>query len=140
MSKVARELVTWNDPPGRLSRVHSRYSVEAFYRCKADYLARWLASYNPHHPEVIVWGAGRTTRKRAEMLLEKGVRIKAYIDIDPRKIGQRIHGRPVWSPQNMPEPQHCFVVSYVGRRGARDEVRANLQGAQYTEGRNFILC
>ncbi len=140
MSKIPQKLVTWNDPPERLSRTHSRYAVMAFYRCKAYYLARWLAKNNPHHREVVIWGAGRTTRKRAEMLEEQGARIKAFIDIDPRKIGQRVHGRPVWSADTLPPPEDCFIVSYVGRRGARADVRSRLQDAGYVEGANFLLC
>ncbi len=140
VSKTPEALVTWGDSPNRLSRVHSRYSTQAFYKCKAYYLARWLKANNPWHPEVVIYGAGRTTRKRAAMLEAEGIRIKAYIDIDPNKIGQRIHGRLVWSAQNLPEPGTCFVVSYVSRRGARDLVRRELNQNSYIEGRDFILC
>jgi len=61
--KVDEELVTWNDPPNRLSRTDERYSIDAFYKTKAEYLFKWLEKNNPHHPNVIIWGAGRVTRK-----------------------------------------------------------------------------
>ncbi|MFW5894067.1 MAG: glycosyltransferase family 2 protein, partial [Verrucomicrobiota bacterium] len=81
MAKVPEPLLTWNDPPGRLSRTNKRYSMTAFYKCKAEYLARWLARNNPLHPGIHVWGSGRLTRKRAELLVALGIRIDGYIDL-----------------------------------------------------------
>ncbi len=139
MAKVPETLVVWNDPPGRLSRTDSRYSPLAFYATKAEYLARWLARHNPRHPDIVLWGAGHESRKRAEFLVGHGVRITHYVDIDPRKIGQRIHDRPVLGPGQLPPPGTAFVVSYVGNRGAREEIRQRLDAKGYREGRHFIL-
>src|SRR2546425_6870649 len=69
MAKVPRVLLTWNDAPERLSRTDRRYDVEAFYRCKAFYLARWLKRHVDASRPLLVWGAGRPTRKRAEHLV-----------------------------------------------------------------------
>lgn len=140
MAKVDRVLLTWNDPPGRLSRHDPRYATEAFYRCKAPYLARWLARHvDPGRP-VWVWGAGRPTRKRAEWLVAQGVRIGAYLDIDPRKIGRRLAGRPVLSPDQLPAPSEVFVLGYVASRGARQLIRAQLQRRGFVEGRDFLMA
>ena len=62
--KVPQALLTWNDPPGRLSRTDPRYSPEAFYECKCHYLARWLKRERPKAGRIFLWGAGRPTRKR----------------------------------------------------------------------------
>ena len=140
MGKVEEELLLWNDPPSRLSRTDSRYSFRAFYRCKAEYLARWLSRHNPFHPDVVVWGAGRETRKRAEFLVEHGVTIRAYIDIDPRKIGNTIAERPVLAEEQLPEAGSCFVLSYVAARGAREDIRARLGRRGYTEGADFLAA
>lgn len=140
MAKVNRVLLTWNDPPGRLSRHDPRYATEAFYRCKAPYLARWLAQHvDPGRP-VWVWGAGRPTRKRAEWLVAQGVRIDAYLDIDPRKIGRRLAGRPVLSPDQLPEPSAVFVLGYVASRGARQLIRTRLCSRGFVEGRHFLMA
>ena len=140
MAKLPDPLLVWSDPPGRLSRTHSRYDADAFYRLKAKYLARWLADRNPRHPEVIVWGAGRRTRKRAEHLCTHGIRIAAYVDIDPRKIGQTIHGRPVLSPEAVPPAGSCFVLAYVASRGARDDIRRRLAAQGHVEGEHFLCA
>ncbi len=139
MAKVPETLVVWNDPPQRLSRTDRRYSFAAFYQTKAEYLARWLARHNPCHPDIVLWGAGRESRRRAEFLAEHGIRITHYVDIDPRKIGQRVQGRPVLAPAQLPPPGEAFVVPYVGNRGAREEIRRRLLDHGYGEGQHFIL-
>jgi glycosyltransferase involved in cell wall biosynthesis len=140
MEKLAEPLVVWNDSPTRLSRSDRRYATEAFYRLKARYLARWLAAHNPHHPTVIVWGAGRITRRRAQHLVDQGVTVEAFVDIDPRKIGGRIAGRPVLSPDGLPRPGRSFVVSYVGSTDARAQIEAGLQAAGYRCGLHYIAA
>lgn len=139
MAKAPQELLVWNDPPDRLSRTHPSYGVDAFYRLKTGFLARWLAAHNPHHPDVIVLGAGRTTRKRADLLLEHGVNIIAYADIDPRKIGRTVNGRPVLHRDELPAAGQAFCLSYVGSRGAREEIGAFLREQGWEEGRNYLI-
>ena len=140
MAKADAELLLWNDPPDRLSRNHPRYDVEAFYRIKTEYLARWLGRNNPHHPRVRILGAGRVTRKRAERLLAHGVRFEAYHDVDPRKIGNVIGGVPVLDRAEVPPPGEAFCLSYVASRGAREEIDAFLRERGYVPGRDFILA
>lgn len=138
MEKAAQELLVWNDPPDRLSRTHANYGVDAFYGLKTGFLARWLAKNNPHHPDVIVLGAGRTTRKRADLLLEHGVNIVAYADIDPRKIGRTVHGRPVLHRDELPPAGQAFCLSYVASRGAREEIGEFLREREWGEGISFL--
>ncbi|MEA2068614.1 MAG: glycosyltransferase, partial [Verrucomicrobiota bacterium] len=105
--KVDEELVTWNDPADRLSRTDTRYSIDAFYKTKAEYLFQWLEQNNPHHPNVTVWGAGRVTRKRVAILESYGLRITRYIDIKKRQLNC---GTPVISPNEIPDPSGCFIL------------------------------
>lgn len=137
MAKVPRALLTWHDSPARLSRTDPRYAPEAFYRTKAPWLARELGRITGGRP-VWLWGAGKPTRQRAAHLLDQGVDIAAYVDIDPHKIGQRIAGRPVIAPSSLPPPDQAFVLSYVANRGARDLIRAELTTRGYAEGRDFL--
>jgi len=135
MAKVEEELLTWNDPPDRLSRTDARYSIDAFYRIKSEYISMWLRENNPHHPDVIVWGAGRVTRKRAAILEEFGIRITHYIDLKPRSLEC---GTPVIHHDDIPDPDTCFILPMVGNRGARAKIRSFLSRRGFTEGRNFI--
>ena len=138
MAKADEELLVWNDPPGRLSRTHPRYDVEAFYRIKTEYLARWLARNNPHHPVVHILGSGRTTRKRADLLLEHGIEFAAYHDVDPRKIGHVVNGVRVLDREEVPEPGNGFCIPYVASRGARGEIAEFLEERGYVLGRDYI--
>ena len=140
MAKLEQTLLSWRERPERLTRTDSRYSVEAFYRTKAPYIYRWLEKHNPHHPNVIVWGSGRTSRQRLRFLTDLGVRVEAYIDIDPRKIGYTIEGARVMTPDELPAVGACFVLQWVGSRGARVEIEAELAGRGFRIGRDYLPC
>jgi glycosyltransferase involved in cell wall biosynthesis len=137
-AKLPEELLVWNDPPGRLSRVDARYRVEAFYRLKCEYLARWLRRQAPSR-QVWLWGAGRITRLRFRALESHGIRLAGYIDIDPRKIGKHIDGRPVLPPERLPPAGQAFLLAGVGARGARELIAAQLLAHGWVEGEDFLL-
>jgi glycosyltransferase involved in cell wall biosynthesis len=138
-AKVPRVLLTWHDPPGRLSRTDPRYAPGAFYRVKAHYLARWLAGARRDR-RLLIWGAGRPTRKRAAFLEAEGCGIDGFIDIDPRKSGRVLAGRTVIAPAALPAPGSSVVLGYVANRGARELIRGELTGRGYVEGRDFLMC
>lgn len=140
MGKCEETLLTWSDPPSRLSRTHANYAPAAFQAMKAPYLAAWLEANNPFHPWVCVVGAGQVGRKRARLLLEHGVRIRCWIDIDPRKIGQAYQGVPVVSRQGAPGPEEAFVLSYVASRHAHAQIAAWLEGRGFVAGRSYLLA
>jgi glycosyltransferase involved in cell wall biosynthesis len=141
MAKVPRMLLAWHDAPARLSRVDPRYAPEAFFATKAVYLARELVR-NAGGRRVLVWGAGRPTRKRAAYLGAHGVTIAGYIDVDPKKAGRGLGGTgvPVLAPERIPPPAEAFVLGYVGTRGARELHREHLTRRGFLEGRDFLMC
>ena len=140
MGKVAEEILVWNAPPQRLSRTAAEYSVEAFARIKAQYLWRWLIRHNPGHPRVWVWGAGRVSRQKLAPLLDMGLEIEAYVDIDANKIGQSIHGIPVLPREAIPpySPSAPFILANVASRGAREEITAWLEALGYEMGEGAL--
>lgn len=138
MMKADAELLVWNDPPDRLSRTHPRYDVDAFYRIKTEYLARWLKRNNPHHPVVHILGSGRTTRKRADRLLAHGIKFAAYYDVDPKKIGHRVNGLTVRDRSEIPGPGEGFCIPYVASRGAREEIFKFFDERGSVLGRDYI--
>ncbi len=133
MEKLPRVLLKWRDHPRRLSRTDPRCSRTAFDRLRARYLAR-DPRFLAHAGNFVIWGAGRKTRRRADHLLAHGYRPRAWIDIDPRKIGNQVGGIPVAGPEWLLENGRPFVLVYVTNHGAREEITEELEGMGYQPG------
>lgn len=132
---VPEVLLQWREGERRLSRTHPSYSAAAFRRCKAHHLAATLLS---GRDGVVVWGAGPTGKAFARALEVENIPIRAFVDLDPRKVGQRIRGAPVLSPAGVQEYRNSFCVAAVGQAGARAEIRASLAALGWREGTDFV--
>ena len=137
--KIPEVLLTWNDPPTRLTRNDERYSPENFNRIKAGYLARHVRA-QLRDREVWLCGAGRVTRKRSDFFLEEKIPVAGYIDIDKSKAGKFQNHLPVISVEGIPPKEKSFIVSFVASRGAREEIRKWLRENKFEEGRDFVLA
>ncbi len=143
MTKLPEVLLRWTDHSQRLSRADPRYSADAFYRLKAVYLARWLHHHLNPGRSLLVWGAGRLTRRRVDFLATQGFPPTAFIDIDPDKQGLPRHGREVWAPDRLatlPPDERPFVLGYVANRGAREQQREFLTRLGWKEGTDFLFA
>ncbi len=136
-AKVCEPLYQWRDHGARASRVDPRYGPEAFARLKAEHLAKGPLR---GQPRIVVWGAGKTSRRAVRPLLARGIEVAAWVDIDPRKIGHRHAGAPVVSPEDLPRLADLPLLVYVGRRGARELIRPRLVRYGYVEGLNVWFC
>ena len=122
-AKVPEVLLRWRESADRLSRTDPRYGLEAFRRAKVDVLGRTLLH---GRSGVLVWGAGPTGKAFARTLLEAGERVQAFVELDPRKIGQEVYGVPVVEPSGVGSFQGTFSVAAVAGSGAREEIRRTL--------------
>jgi glycosyltransferase involved in cell wall biosynthesis len=138
MTKLSQELLEWRDYPERTSRVDARCSREAFDRLRASYLAREPRLLQ-HQDNFVIWGAGRKTRKRCRHLLNHGLTPRAWVDIDPNKIGNRLNGVPVVAPQWLQLEEKPFVLGYVANHGARDDIASQLHAMGYQRGSNYLM-
>jgi glycosyltransferase involved in cell wall biosynthesis len=134
MAKVPETLLRWREGEGRLSRTDPRYSEDAFRRLKVRYLAPRLSS----RAGVVVWGAGPVGKAFARELVTAGQPLRAFVEIDPRKVGQRIHGVPVVAPDGLARFRDAFVVAAVSGPSARAEIRSHLHAAGWREGAEFV--
>lgn len=137
--KCPESLLVWNDPPHRLSRTDARYSIYAFYRTKCKHLAGWIVSSVCSGRKLLLWGAGRITRRRFDALAHHGVEVHGFIDIDPKKIGVHRDGRSVIPPEQIPVSPRPFIVIGVGNRGAAGQVADSLLARGWSEGQDFLL-
>jgi glycosyltransferase involved in cell wall biosynthesis len=132
LGKVARVLLLWREGPARLSRSDPAYGRDRFLALKLHHLLRRRAGRR-----IVVWGAGLEGKPYLRALA--GALADHAVDIDPRKIGQRIHGCRVIRPEDLgPPSSERWVVVAVGARGARAEIRGFLAAAGYREPSDFV--
>ncbi len=130
-------LLRWRDSSGRLTRTDPRYDVRRFTWVKARYLALGpLANGRP----CTVWGAGPSGLTLARFLREEGATVERFIDVHPRKVGTRIEGISVESPEGLGPPAGELLVVCVGIRWAREEIRAELTARGWVEGVDFLCA
>ncbi len=150
-------LLDWTDSADRTSRTNPAYSLDALRRCRVHHLRRTLLA---GRPGVVVWGAGPTGKALAREFRAQGVPVLGFVDVDPRKIGQEVHGVPVWASPGSPEPTDApktapgsiqaapapnaagfadaLHVGAVARAEGRQAVRTAAAKAGLEDGRNFV--
>jgi hypothetical protein len=138
MAKVRQVLVTWRERPDRATRVDPRYAPDAHRALKLDaLLAGPLAGGGP----VLLWGAGLEGKPLLRALAARGRQVPAVVDIDPRKLGNVVHGARVVPPSALPglrlaHPGAILLVA-VGVPEARPGLRQEL--ATLEEGRDYFF-
>ena len=137
LGKVDRVLLEWREGDHRLSRRDPRYRPEAFRALKARALARdWLGERR----EVQIWGAGPDGKRWRKALLEEGVKVLRFFDIDPRKIGGRVAGEvPVIDSREVDSHRGTPLLGAVGVKGAREEIRAALSNLGWVESSDHLF-
>lgn len=133
--KVARVLLWWREGPDRLSRRHPSYSADAFRRCKVHFLRRTLLR---EREGVVIWGAGPTGKAFGRVLRRAGVALRAWVEVDPRKIGQEIHGAPVVDRDGATGFPGALHLGAVGQPGARSRIREEAGELGLVEMEDFV--
>ncbi|MBF0186879.1 MAG: glycosyltransferase [Magnetococcales bacterium] len=140
--KLPEVLLEWRNRSKRLTWIDPRYRRQAFDQLRAHYLAGDRRLHGGR--DVIIVGAGRRTRQRVQQLLEYGFRVAAWVDVDPRRIGQVIQGAPVITLSDLPSWQGAralppFMLCYVTNHGARDTIQHQLEAMGFTKGRDWLM-
>jgi glycosyltransferase involved in cell wall biosynthesis len=118
--KLEVALLLWRDGPARLTRTDPRYAPDRFRERKLEALLEGRLAGR----DVVVWGAGQIGKGWARALGERGVGVRAFVEVDPRKLGQRIHGAPVVDVSSGSALRGALHLAAVGQRGARERIRA----------------
>jgi glycosyltransferase involved in cell wall biosynthesis len=119
--KLPEELLFWRDSPGRLTRREGRYAPDRFLARKIqDLEERDLLAGG-----VVVWGAGPIGKAWSRGLQARGHAVAAFVEVDARKVGQRIHGAPVIAVDGVAATVGSRLhLAAVGQRAARERIRA----------------
>jgi hypothetical protein len=119
-AKLPQTLLRWRDRPQRLTRTDPRYAPERFMALKLAALRRGVLGADR---SAVVWGAGPIGKTWARALLAAGNPVAAFVEVDPRKIGERIHGVPVIAVADAARTPEALHLAAVGQRGARERIR-----------------
>ena len=133
-AKVPEVLLRWREGPDRLSRTDPRYGPAAFLACKVHYLKRTLLSDRG----AVIWGAGPVGKAMARGITAAGGLVDAFVELDPRKIGQEIHGAPVLDTGSGLGVRGPLHLAAVGQPGARARIVELLTGAGLTPLQDFV--
>ena len=130
---VEEVVLDWRDHPARLARTDERYALTSFARCRVHYLRGHLLRDRP----AVVWGSGPVGKLHARALLEAGVAVTAFVDVDERKIGRMIYGIPVVAHADA--PRGGVVLGAVAGEAARARLRELGREQGRVEGDDFVV-
>lgn len=135
IEKIDAVLHHWHDSQNRLTRTDARYTVDAFNTVKCRYLMKWLQEEGvPNSRGISVWGAGKSSRKKSDLLVEMGLKIDSFIDV--RENTQKVP--PVVFYENVDKYVDNFILSNVTSWGAREKIQQFLESRGLVEGGDFI--
>jgi glycosyltransferase involved in cell wall biosynthesis len=132
---VDRLVHRWRDHPERLTRTQPAYTLDAFRRCKVHFLRRKLLADDR---AAVIWGAGPTGKSLARELLAAGTPLAAFVEVDPRKLGKRIHGAPVVPVERAADFPGALALGAVSGPEGRARVRELAARLGFTEGVDFV--
>jgi GT2 family glycosyltransferase len=140
MAKVPRVLLTWREHPARATRRDPRYAARQHRALKIEALFSGpLAGVRP----VVFWGAGLEGKPLLRALIARGRVPLAVVDIDPRKIGQRLHGVRVVPKAALAAivaaTPEVLVLVAVGIPEARPGIRDDLAALGLVEGERYFF-
>lgn len=134
--KVPEVLLHWIDGSTRATRTRERYSLLRFQQAKAHYLARLPVV---RERGIVVCGAGPIGKDMARRLRSHGVKLHAFLEVNPRQIGQRIGEVPVLESARAGDfLGKAVMLAAVGRGEGREKIRLLLTEAGWTEGIDFF--
>jgi hypothetical protein len=83
---------------------------------------------------LLIWGAGSGGQRVARLLLQRGGRVAAFIDSDPKKTGVEVQGIRVVSPEGIDRDAFVIVASTHGAT-----IAAQLTRMGFTQSVDFAV-
>jgi hypothetical protein len=131
---LGEELLDWRDSTGRLSRTDPRYAPERFRDLKIRALEAGALGRRP----VVVWGAGPVGKGWSRALRARGHEVAAFVEVHPRRLGERIQGVPVVPVEEAAAAKGALHLAAVGQPGAREEIRRQAARLGLRDGSDLI--
>ena len=86
---------------------------------------------------MTLWGAGIEGKAWRQVLQAHDIAVRRWVEVDPRKLGQIIHGAPVVGIGSLVPGEGRTLVT-VGAKGARAQVREFARANGLGEGVDFV--
>lgn len=136
--KVPDLLYDWYDRPGRLTRSDPRFDHKTMLTLKADALARLPEIQKKG---VVISGAGPTGKVLGRELILRGINVRGYFEVSPKRIGRTCQGAPIASAEEFGRRwRDSILLAAVGAGGGRFEVRKLANEVGFREGKDFWCC
>jgi len=133
-AKLPETLLDWRDAPGRLSRTDPRYAAVRFRDLKIRALEAGALGGRP----AVLWGAGPVGKGWSRALRARGHEVAAFVEVHPRRLGERIHGVPVVPVEAAAATRGALHLAAVGQPGAREEIRRHAARLGLHDGADLI--
>lgn len=134
IAKLPETLHHWHDSESRLTRTNERYTQDAFNRVKMAYLMDWLKKNVTENRKISMWGSGKMSRKRSDLLIEMGLEIDSFIDLKENK--QK--SPPVLFYKNITAFSQNFILCNVSAWNAREQIHDFLVANGFSAGKDFL--
>lgn len=135
MGKPDAVLLRWRDDVDRTSRVDPRYAFGNFLKLKCEALANDDRLANG----ITIWGAGRGGRQLFDALSVHGIAVNGFVDVHPRRIGNKVRNKPVYAIDDVGQIGD-FIVVAVGARNVRNEIRGALAKHNKREETDYLFA
>ena len=132
--KIDEILFDWIDSPVGLTRSDSRYSDEAFMRCRR----RHLLSGPLRDTDVVdLWGVGKKGKAWLRWLHSgTDIRVRHAYDVADRKVGETIHGAKVDHTNALRSADGVPLLIAVGAANARQTILPQIQVQGFQSGQD----
>ena len=136
--KVPDALYDWHDRPDRLTRSDPRFDHKMMLALKADALARLPVI---KAKGVAISGAGPIGKVLGRELIARGIEVRGYFEVSPKRIGSTCQGAPIAGPEEFGKRwRDAILLAAVGVGGGRFKVRKLAEEAGFEEGKDFWCC
>jgi GT2 family glycosyltransferase len=134
LSNVPELVLDWREGPARATRTDGRYALPRHVARKCSHLADHVVGRGA---EVVLWGAGPTGKAFADALAQVGIGVRAFLEVDPAKIGRTARSRPILPFGDAPRFRGTLILVAVGAPGARELIRAECARMGLEDLRDF---
>ncbi len=127
-------VLDWREGASRATRTDDRYALGRHVELKCAHLAEHVIGRGA---EVVLWGAGPTGKAFAAALQAQQVHVRAFLEVDPAKIGRTLRGVPILPYREAARLRGTPILVAVGAPGARQLIRAELAAMGLAELRDY---